>query len=81
MVVDEQTRQALDLSSLQLPARPSVIKLEAEDYTESTGESSLRILVLLDEKTDVDKLSGADVGELKFTIRQSLREPGINVFR
>ena len=81
MVVDEQTRQALDLSSLQLPARPSVIKLEAEDYTESTGESSLRILVLLDEKTDVDKLSGADVGGLKSTIRQSLREPGINVFR
>ena len=81
MVVDEQTRQALDLSSLQLPARPSVVKLEAEDYTNSTGQSSLRILVLLDEKTDVDKLSGADVGGLKSTIRQSLREPGINVFR
>ena len=79
MVVDEKTRQALDLNCLQLPARPLVIKLEAEDYTDSTGESSLRILVLLDEKTDVDKLSGEDVGELKSTIRQSLRDHGINV--
>jgi hypothetical protein len=80
MPVDEKTLEALDLNRLRLPASPQVTRLEAEHYTDSSGEPALRILVVLDESTDIDHLSGADVGELKFAIRESLREHGITGF-
>ncbi|REJ93502.1 MAG: hypothetical protein DWQ34_10460 [Planctomycetota bacterium] len=80
MPVDEKTREALALDGLQLPPSPPVARVEAEEYTDSTGEPSLRVLVVLDESADLDQVSGEDVGELKFAIRESLREHGIEVF-
>ena len=80
MPVDQNTIDALDLKRLSLPPSPHVTKLEAEEYTDSTGEPSLRILVTLDEATDIGRVSGDDVGELKSAIRESLREHGIHVF-
>ncbi len=80
MPVDQNTIDALDLQSLHLPQSPSVTKLEAEDYTDSSGEPSLRILVVLDEATDISSVSGDAVGELKSVIRESLRNHGITVF-
>jgi hypothetical protein len=80
MPVDEKTREALDLKSLHLPPSPPVLLLEAEDYTDSAGEPSLRILVVLDEKTDISHVSGEEVGELKSVIRESLRNHGVTVF-
>ena len=80
MPVDQNTIDALDLKRLPLPHSPHVTKLEAEDYTDSSGEPSLRILVTLDETTDIGRVSGEDVGELKSVIRESLRNHGINVF-
>ena len=80
MPVDQNTIEALDLKNLHLPASPPVTRIESEDYTDSAGEPSLRILVVLDEATDISHVSGEDVGELKFVIRESLRNHGITVF-
>lgn len=80
MPVDEKTREALDIKSLRLPASPPVTRLEAEDYTDSSGEPSLRVWVILDESADVEKVTGEAIGNLKSAIRESLRNHGITVF-
>ncbi len=80
MSIGQNTIDALNLGNLPLPASLPVSRLEAEDYTDSTGEPSLRILVVLDEGTDLTKVSGDDVGELKSVIRESLRNHGITIF-
>lgn len=80
MPVDQNAIDALDLNGLQFPPGLAVVRLEAEDYTDSTGAPSLRILAVLDEKTDINHVSGEDVGELKSVIRQSLRNHGISIF-
>lgn len=80
MPVDEKTREALDLNSLTLPASPPVTRVEVEEYTDSSGEPALRVLVVLDEATDISKVSGEDVGELKFAIMESLQQHGVTLF-
>lgn len=80
MTVDEKIREALDLNNLSLPANPVVVAVEAEDYTDSTGEPALRVLVTIDEATDVDNFRGEDIGRLKRAIRDSLRRKGITRF-
>lgn len=80
MPVDEGTRKALDLKGLALPPGIQVLRVEAEDYTDSTGEPSLRVLVVLDESVDVENLAGRDVGDFKSAIRERLRKHGITVF-
>lgn len=82
MHIEAKAREALDLERLRsaLPASIPVVKLEVEDYVDSRGEPSLKVLVVIDESTDVEKLSGRDVGELKTVIRASLREHGFELF-
>jgi hypothetical protein len=83
MPVDEKRRalrRALNIKSFPLPTGLAVTRLEAEDYTDSTGEPSLRVVVILDESVDVEKLTGEAIGDLKFAIRESLRKNGITVF-
>ncbi len=57
-----------------------MVAVEAEDYTDSTGEPALRILVTLDEAADVESLPGEAIGKLKSAIRDSLRRHGVTVF-
>lgn len=80
MTTDKQTLEALDVRSLQLPANPPVVGVEVDDYTDSTGEPALRVQVILDESADIDAIQGAQVGELKFAIRDSLRRHGVTLF-
>jgi hypothetical protein len=81
MVVDDRTlEEALDLSKLSLPPGLPVVRLEAEEYADSEGVETVRVLVTLDESVDVDRISGDDVGELKEAIRESLRQHGVKVF-
>ncbi len=80
MTVDEKTRTALEIKRLSLPASIAVTSVEAEDYTDSSGEPALRVLVVLHESVDVEKLTGEAIGNLKFAIRQSLRKNGVNEF-
>jgi hypothetical protein len=76
----KEARRALDIKSLPFSRSLPVIRLEAEDYTDSTGEPSLRILVVLDESVDEEKVNGEEVGDLKSAIRENLRRHGVTVF-
>lgn len=80
MTSHERTLEALDLKGLSLPPSPRVVAVEAEEYTDSSGEPALRVLVTLDEATDVEGLPGDAIGKLKSAIRDSLRQHGVTVF-
>ena len=80
MAVAAKIRKALDLKKLRLPPSPVVNRLEVEDYTDWTGDPALRVLLVIDEATDVDHINGADVSNLKAAIRESLQKNGISLF-
>ncbi len=80
MLTNPRVGDALELSEIHVPAGLQVDRMEPEDYTDSSGEPALRVLVTIAESTDLDRLSGADVGELKASIRSSLRRHGIDLF-
>lgn len=80
MAVTAEMMEALDLSKLHLPASPPVIQLIPEDDEGTDGEPALRITAVIEESTDLDQLSGHDIGEMKFVIRESLRRHGISLF-
>ena len=80
MAVDQKAHAALGLEQLAIPPGLPVTRIEVQDYTDSTGEPSLRVLVVLDESVDLEHISGRDVGELKWSIRESLRKHGISSF-
>ena len=56
------------------------MRLDAENFTDNMGEETFCINVLLDESIDIDHISGADVGDLKSAIRESLRKHGVTTF-
>jgi hypothetical protein len=80
MPIDQKTRKALDIKKLRLPSIPTVSALQVEEYTDSTGDPALRVRVILDESTDIEKLSGEAIGDLKAAIRESLRKHGVTKF-
>ncbi len=80
MAVTAEIHEALDLSKLKLPASPRVIQLIPEDDEGTDGEPALRITAVIEESTDLDQLNGHDIGEMKFVIRESLRQHGISLF-
>lgn len=80
MSADKLARRELDLNTLRLPPDIPVVRIEVEDYVNWDGEPSLRVLVVLDEKADADKMSGAAVSDLKDQIRDKLHADGSNGF-
>lgn len=80
MAVDEQTQKALDLKTLQLPDLPTIERIECEEHEDSTGDESLRLLVVFAKNTDVEKITGQQAGDLKRAIRESLTAHGITKF-
>lgn len=86
MAVDEKTKRArelkkaLNLRTLKLPPSIPVTRLEVEDYTDWDGEPAIRVLAVLDESVDVEKVSGAAAGDFKDAIHDSLRKHGITLF-
>ncbi len=74
------THDALDLKKLPIPLGMRVLNIEAEDYTDWTGDPALRISVLLDESTDVEKVTGEAVGDFKDAIADNLQKCGITLF-
>lgn len=80
MLVTEDARRALELKNLSLPASLPVLRVETEEYTDWEGEPALRVLVVVPESVDPEKVSGADVGDLKFAIRTALRQHGVTLF-
>ncbi len=80
MAVTAEIHEALDLSKLKLPASPRVTRLEVEEYENWEGEPALKILAIIDESTDLAQVSGHDIGEMKYQIRESLRLRGIRLY-
>ena len=78
MSVDE--KRTLDIKRLPLPPGIALRRVEAEKYTDSSGEPALRVLVVLDESVNVEKLTGEAIIDLKNAIRQSLRNSGVSEF-
>jgi hypothetical protein len=57
-----------------------VLRIDVEDYTDSTGDAALRLLVVLDETADVEQADGEAIGEFTSAIREQIRESGVTVF-
>ena len=82
MPVDQKIVDALKLSDLKpkLPRNPRVVDIRVEDYVDTDGEDALRVTVILDEKVNVEKLRAEDTGALKTTIRNRIRELGVELW-
>jgi hypothetical protein len=81
MPVDTNTRAALQRKNLDLPAKPRVLAIEAEDYVDWTGEAALRVWVVIDEDTTDEELrNGKAIIQLKNAIHDSLLKKGITLY-
>jgi hypothetical protein len=85
MAVDQRIQKiqdALKLSDLKskLPRNPKVIDIRVEDYVDTDGEDALRVTIVIDEGVRVERLKGDDIIALKSTIRDRIREMGIELW-
>jgi hypothetical protein len=82
MAVDQRILDALKLSDLKpkLPRNPRVVDIRVEDYVDTDGEDALRVTVILDEKVNVEKVRAEDTIALKSTIRNRIRELGVELW-
>jgi hypothetical protein len=80
MPTDTNLQEAIDLTQLRLPPDLRVLSIEAEDYTDWSGDPALRVSVVIDENTDVDHLSGDTINEFKRVIHDNLLQHGITLF-
>lgn len=71
---------ALDLKRLPVPSAMHILKIDAEDYTDWDGDPALRVSVLLDESTDVEKITGSEISKFKLAVYDNLLKSGINLF-
>ena len=80
MTVNVEAPRTLDPQDLPKFPGLKVLAINVEDLTDWTGDPALRVSVLLDESVDIEKVTGQEVGDLKFAIRQRLREHGVALF-
>jgi hypothetical protein len=80
MTITQNAQDVLRSQGFEYPPNCPVLGIEVEEYTETTGEDALRILVLIDESADIEKVAGQVTGEFKAAIRERLVENGINLF-
>lgn len=80
MPVCADTIQALDIATLPIPPAMKVLRMDVEEYTDWTGDPALRIDVLIDDDTDIKKITGAALVEFKAAIHERLIKNGIHLF-
>ena len=82
MAVDQKILDALKPSDLKpkLPRNPRVVDIRVEDYVDTDGEDALRVTVILDEKVNVEKVRAEDTIALKSTIRDWIRDLGVELW-
>ena len=73
-------KKALDLRSLRLPRNPRVAWVDWEAVEDSSGEESLEVFVLFDDRTTDRELQSAPVNEIKSEMMKSLAEHGVELF-
>ena len=80
MTVIETVRDLLDWRKLTLPDSLHVIGMETEEYVDWQGAESLRVNVTIADETDLSRVTGLDVIELKSAIRERLLQNRILLF-
>jgi hypothetical protein len=80
MATIDHAREILELSKLKLPAKPNIVRLEVEDYVDNMDEDALRVLLILDEGTRDEELTGDAVWAIKMAIRDALLAAEITRF-
>jgi hypothetical protein len=56
------------------------VDIRVEDYVDTDGEDALRVTIILDEKVNVEKLSAEDITAVTSTIRNRIRELGVELW-
>jgi hypothetical protein len=81
MPVDTRVTDALRLDKLDLPPRPRVLAIEAEDYVTYDGDEALRVwVVIAEDTTDEDVRNAQAIIQLKDAIRDNIRAEGVTLF-
>jgi hypothetical protein len=81
MPVDTRVTEALRLDKLDLPPRPRVLAIEAEDHVDWTGDDALRVWVTIaEDTTDQELQNGRAISRLRNAIHDSLLAGGVTLF-
>ena len=80
MPIDVAATKALDASKLPVLPNLKVVSMTAEEYTDWTGDDSLRVTVILDESVEIEAVTGKETGDLKRAIHQQIQAHGITLF-
>jgi len=78
MPIDEIQR-LISLEALDLPGGVDVERIDVEPYVDSDGEDALRILIVLNDQTDLPLPKGWSP-EVKDRIHQTLLRGGCHLF-
>lgn len=74
MSVDSEAREVL--KKVPLPMSPPVLSLEPEPYEDAEGDAALRVWMILPDEIDERTLTGPEVLDLKYEIRNALVHSG-----
>jgi hypothetical protein len=80
MTEDERIDKALELKSLNLPAKPKIVKLEWEPYEDSLGDEALELFVLFSDSTTDEEIEHAPIHEIEKKIMDRLAAHGVGLF-
>lgn len=80
MALDMAAMQAIELEKLPRSPNLRVESIEVQPLTDWTGDDALRVTVFLEEDVDIEKVTGQEVSDLKWSIRDQLRSHGIELF-
>ncbi|MBI2924585.1 MAG: hypothetical protein HYY24_02645 [Verrucomicrobia bacterium] len=76
----ERIEKARTVALTRLPARPRVQEIGFEPYTDSTGDSAVKVTVLLAETTPEKERAFRSVAPIEQAIREALMEEGIDLW-
>lgn len=80
MSITQTAQDVLRSQRFEYPLHCPVVRIDVEDFIETTGDDALRVLVVIDESAEIEGVSGQETGEFKAAIRERLVESGINRF-
>jgi hypothetical protein len=68
------------LSELKLPAKPRIVKVDWGYYEESTGDETLEVHVVFEDRTTDAEISNAPIFEIKRGIMDRLEQCHVDLF-
>lgn len=80
MTLEERVQLALAKARHQFPPEPKVVGMEHELIIDSTGDDAVEILIKIDDATPEDQWMSAWLEPIAKTIREILRQEGIDLW-